>query len=162
MSAMQHVVWAYQSNLEYAKKLVADLSEAQMTARPAGTTMNHPAWILGHLSMPQIWLKDMFKLPTVAPARWAEMFNYMTQPGQGPYPAKAELVAMLEQTHQMLTALAGRLTDAQLAAPVEDEEMRQYSPTAGDGLVGLMTTHESLHLGQLSAWRRAMGLPSVS
>jgi hypothetical protein len=28
-------------------------------------------------------------------------------------------------------------------------------------LLHLITTHPMLHLGQLSAWRRAMGLPGV-
>jgi hypothetical protein len=34
-------------------------------------------------------------------------------------------------------------------------------PTVGDLLAHLMTTHEAAHLGQLSAWRRLLGLPGV-
>ena len=41
------------------------------------------------------------------------------------------------------------------------ERWRAVNPTVGDMIVTLMVKHESGHLGQLSAWRRAMGLASV-
>jgi uncharacterized damage-inducible protein DinB len=37
--------------------------------------------------------------------------------------------------------------------------MRKYFPTVGDQMVFMMTAHEMDHLGQMAAWRRAMGLP---
>jgi hypothetical protein len=36
-------------NLGYAKRLVADIPEAQMAVQPAAG-MNHAAWVLGHLA----------------------------------------------------------------------------------------------------------------
>src|ERR1051325_4713444 len=39
--------WQYQR--DYAVKLVADLSDADMVSQPvAGVVMNHPAWVYGH------------------------------------------------------------------------------------------------------------------
>ena len=40
-------------------------------------------------------------------------------------------------------------------------EIRDFWPTLGDGLVWMIASHENIHLGQLSAWRRVQGLPSV-
>jgi hypothetical protein len=37
--------------------------------------------------------------------------------------------------------------------------MRKFAPRVGDAAVGIATTHEAIHLGQLSAWRLAMGMP---
>jgi uncharacterized damage-inducible protein DinB len=39
--------------------------------------------------------------------------------------------------------------------------LQKELPTLGDILGHLMTTHPSLHLGQLSTWRRVIGLPPV-
>ena len=47
---------------------------------------------------------------------------------------------------------------ATLATPHPHEGARKYFPTIGDHVVFLMTSHEMDHLGQLAAWRRAMGL----
>ena len=37
----------------------------------------------------------------------------------------------------------------------------RHLPTVGDLLAHLLTTHSAYHLGQLSTWRRAAGLPEV-
>ena len=38
---------------------------------------------------------------------------------------------------------------------------REKFPTVGNALAHTMLLHEMQHLGQLSAWRRASGLPRV-
>ena len=42
------------------------------------------------------------------------------------------------------------------------EGFRSRAPTIGDAANFLMNSHAMFHLGQLSAWRRAMGLASIS
>ena len=41
------------------------------------------------------------------------------------------------------------------------ERWKAFFPTAAVALPYLMLLHENLHLGQLSAWRRIQGMPSV-
>ena len=53
------------------------------------------------------------------------------------------------------------VTAAQLAAPSPFAPMLELLPTAGDLLAHVLTTHATMHLGQLSAWRRLKGLPAV-
>ncbi len=54
-----------------------------------------------------------------------------------------------------------KLTEADLAKETPNERMRALFPKTGDVIVGLMTAHSGFHAGQLSAWRRAMGLKPV-
>lgn len=51
---------------------------------------------------------------------------------------------------------------AKLSEPHPNESMRKYFPTVGDMVIFLMTSHEMNHLGQVAAWRRAMGLGSAT
>ncbi len=44
---------------------------------------------------------------------------------------------------------------------VEKERFRKLMPTLGDGMTFLLTGHFWMHLGQLSAWRRACGMPPL-
>ena len=48
------------------------------------------------------------------------------------------------------------------AREMPNERVRAYMPTIGDFAVIMMTTHEAGHLGQVTAWRRAMGLPPAT
>jgi hypothetical protein len=38
---------------------------------------------------------------------------------------------------------------------------KEIMPTVGIALPYLLLVHENQHLGQLSAWRRVLGLPAV-
>jgi hypothetical protein len=51
---------------------------------------------------------------------------------------------------------------SRFAEPHPDEGSRKYFPTVGDMIVFMMTSHEMDHLGQIAAWRRAMGLGAAA
>ena len=101
------------------------------------------------------------------PAAWGENFGPGTTPleyadGFEP-PTKAELLAAIREGHARVEAA---LDDADLDALALDdpnpiEFLREPFPTKRDFLAHLLTTHDAIHLGQLSAWRRAAGLPAV-
>jgi hypothetical protein len=150
-------------NLTYANRLAADIAEEQMCLQPvAGRMMNHPAWIIGHLA----WVADngvvFLGLERATPAEWKELFAPSSKPlpERERYPAKPVLLRALADAH---LRLADTVTKAapEVLAGLPPERMRRAFPTVKHALAGLMTSHESVHLGQLSAWRRAMGLPSV-
>ena len=46
--------------------------------------------------------------------------------------------------------------------PFPDERRRKAFPTLGDYAVFVMTIHEGSNIGQIAAWRRAMGLGSAT
>ena len=151
-------------NLWYSQKLVADVPDEQMCAQPvAGRVMNHPAFLLGHLA----WAAGdvatgLLGLPPACPEGWKELFGMGAAPSadRSRYPSKAVLLQTLEDAHARLADAVAKATPETLDRPAP-ERMRSRFPTVGAMLVGLMTAHEASHNGQLSAWRRAMGLPPV-
>jgi hypothetical protein len=154
---------AYNFLLTYANRLVEDVPDERMCEQPvAGRTMNHPAWLLGHLA----WAKDravtMLGQPSALPAEWKDRFAMGSTPqdDRGGYPSKAELLAALESAHTRLAAAAEAASVEKLSEPAP-ERMRSRFPTLGNFFAGLMSSHYSNHLGQLSAWRRAMGYKSA-
>jgi hypothetical protein len=70
------------------------------------------------------------------------------------------LLQALEDAHARLADAVMKASQEVLNQPTP-EKFRNRFPTVGALLAGLMTSHEASHNGQLSAWRRAMGLPSV-
>ncbi|HEX3999791.1 MAG TPA: DinB family protein [Pirellulales bacterium] len=156
----------YNMMLGYAQKLVADVPDEKLCAEPApGQVMNHPAFLLGHLA----WAHDSRAAALsgqppgpAASAEWKELFGMGAKPStdRSRYPSKAELLKAFEEAHGRLGDAAANATAEALAQPTP-EPMRNRFPTVGAMVLGLMTSHFATHLGQLSAWRRAMGFPSV-
>ena len=52
--------------------------------------------------------------------------------------------------------------EAGLAKPLPDVRYRDRFPSIGYAAVHILSGHTALHLGQLTVWRRAMGLANVS
>ena len=157
------VLPVYDFTLTYAQKLVADVPDEQMCAQPvAGRVMNHPAFILGHLAWAEDGIAGLVGGKSALGADWKALFamGETPQADRPRYPSKDALLKALEGAHARLVAAASAATPEALAQPAP-ERMRGRFPTVGNMLTGLMTAHASMHLGQLSAWRRAMGFPSV-
>jgi hypothetical protein len=144
----------------FARKPVAD-------GAPINT--NHPAWVFGHLALyPGKALQFLGQSPANAsvPESWAPLF----QPGseckddaeRAIYPAMEEIVAAYRRTYDAALGVIETLDDAVFATPIEVEPYKQFMPTAGVGANSLMNAHVGFHLGQVSTWRRCMGMGSVT
>jgi uncharacterized damage-inducible protein DinB len=88
------------------------------------------------------------------------MYSFTAKPAAAGYPAKAVLLKAYEEAHQRLVAAALAATPEQLQE-LPPERFRSRFPTLGHVMLHMLTNHQAVHLGQLSAWRRALGLPSV-
>ena len=156
---IQHLLFAYEMNLKRAVQIVDDLGDEQMAAQPSGL-VNHPAWTLGHLGATSNSLAGMLGLPSTFPEAWRDSFRMGGIPSGNvaDYPAKAELVAQLRAQHERVAQAVATAGAEQLGQPTPNPRLRERFPTVGDFMVTLMTDHEANHLGQLAAWRRAMGL----
>lgn len=153
----------YDFNLHFAHKLVEDVADERMCVQPVpGQTMNHAAFLLGHLA----WTSDsaislLGEQPGPA-AGWKDLVGMgaVPQSDRALYPGKAELLKALSEAHERIVAALPKVTEEVLTRPAP-ERIRSRFRTVGIAIVGLMTSHEAMHLGQLSAWRRAQGLPAV-
>lgn len=156
---IEHVTYLYRFNLGMAQRLVADLTPGQMVLQPSGV-VNHPAWTLGHLAISANGLGSLLGLASEVPEGWDRVFATGGIPSgdAADYPSKEELLAALAAQHERNTEAVLQADPAWFAAPHPDERRRRYFPTVGDVVIFLMTSHETSHLGQVSAWRRAAGI----
>ncbi len=157
-----HLIFNHRFNLQFAEMLLEAVPEERICQQP-GTLKNHAAWILGHIAKSCDFAATQFDVASTFPPEWNDLFQRGSQPlsDRDLYPTKAALLTELRRQHEKLDALVEKMDDKVLARPLADEVRRQLFPTEGDFLVFVMVVHEAMHLGQLSAWRRALGLDGV-
>lgn len=160
---LDHVTYLYGFNLRYAEMLIKDVSADRMAEQPGGV-INHPAWSLGHLVASADYLGKLLGLESNLPEGWSEPFKTGGEPSGdlSDYPNKDEILGALKEQHARNTEAVKAMDVSQFAEPHPDEGTRAYFPTRGDQIVFMMTSHEMDHLGQVAAWRRAMGLGSAT
>ena len=164
MFSVESIVYAWDNQLAYALALVDDLTDEQMVLRPGGN-MNHPAWILGHVGAYHPVTLQLLAGEPVNDPKNDPLFGFA---GHGPlddikpYGSKQSIVSRFADGHE-------RVAQALLSASPEDfrrppslERWAKAYPTVEFMLPDLLLHHESLHIGQISIWRRAAGLPGVA
>lgn len=158
------ILITWRRNGAYTLRLVGDLSEAQMVAQPVpGRVLNHPAWVLSHLTLYTDVAAALSRGVSFTDP-FEHQYGQKSEPlaDAAAYPSRADLIATYRASHDAAEAALAGAAEKVLTSPTPIERWRAVHPTVGDMLVTLMVKHESSHLGQLSAWRRAMGLPRVT
>jgi hypothetical protein len=163
MFSVESFVYAWDNQLGYALALVEDLTDEQFVLRPGGN-MNHPAWILGHIGAYHPVTLQLLAGEPVDDPKNDPLFGFA---GHGPlddiaaYGSKEAVVSRFAEGHE-------KVAQALLAAPAAAfrqvpslERWAKVYPTVEFMLPDLLIHHESLHVGQISVWRRAAGLKSV-
>ena len=160
---MKAVLHSFAYCLDYLRDQVKDLADADMVAQPNGI-MNHPAWVIGHLTHACQLLGGAIGIPPWLPSDWADRFGTGSVPVADPtrYGTKASALATLADAQTRITAVVASLTDAQLDVPFPVESYRDVFPTIRHALTQVLVGHTANHIGQVSVWRRAMGLPPMS
>jgi uncharacterized damage-inducible protein DinB len=154
-----HVLHTFGLNLMVAELLYKDLSAEQMTQQPHGL-INHPAWNLGHLASATHEVCKLVGIESSLPDGWTESFGAgkPPDPDASKNPSKEELLTEFRACHERVSQAFPKIDPDTMVETHPDEGTRKYFPTIGDHLIYMMTAHEMDHLGQVAAWRRAMGL----
>lgn len=143
-------------------RLVGDLSDEQCHEQPMAE-MHTPAWTLGHLMLYDGYLADRLTCDDFTlDKRWEAAFGRGSRPGadlEATF-SKGELLKEMDRIRSVLISRVGMLEVEDLVKPNPDESARGNLPTLHDAL-DYALWHESYHGGQLSNWRKAMGLPRV-
>lgn len=143
----------------YARMLIGDIPDERMAEQPM-PGVNHPTWILGHLA----WSTDrgrwVLGLEPELPTEWTTLFGFGSKPSadRGDYPPRDELIRAFERGFERLRDQAGSATTEQLAQPSPIPRTKDQLPTMKDAIAFLLTGHPGVHLGQLSMWRRMIGM----
>lgn len=156
--------------LLYTERLIAGVTAENFGrfARPGGTVVksNHPAFVFGHLALYPQRVLTLLGLPvgeTAVPANYESLFKDGVEcrddAERNIYPGKDELIQRFTDGYKAATAAIAAAPDEKLLAinPTEGRS-RELFPTLGAALSFYVAGHPQMHLGQVSAWRRMMGL----
>lgn len=157
----------------YAERMLKDVPAERFARKPLVRTpegertieTNHPAFIYGHLALYPArilaWLGEDVA-PAAVPDAWEPLFAANAPCRDDPtgtiYPPMEQITSAFFRGYDALLAALPGVDDAKLAAPTPDERYREYFPTLGEALVVLVANHVSMHMGQVSVWRRCFGL----
>ncbi len=157
----------------YAERLLNGVSPTQFArlAAPGGVVVksNHPAFIFGHLALYPSRVLRHLRLdpgPHAAPPAYEPLFKSGAEcrddPDAAIYPRMDELTGRFFAGYRAAADAVAQADDDLLLAPNPTEgRMRELFPTIGAALNFYLGGHVQNHLGQMSAWRRAMGLPAA-
>lgn len=164
MFSVEGIVYAWDNQLGYALALVEGVSDEQFVLRPGGA-MNHPAWILGHISMYHGATLQLLAGEPVVDPKDDPLFGFA---GHGPvddiaaYGSARAMIDRFAAGHeQVAQALLAAPPSAFSQAPSLPRWAWAY-PTVEFMLPDLLLSHEGGHIGQISIWRRVAGLPGVT
>jgi hypothetical protein len=154
----------FRFQLSYFERAVEGIGDDRLTEIPV-EGLKPPAWLLGHLAIANDYTLDLLGAPRACPVRWHRNFGPGSSPLdlRGALPTVAELVDGFERGHRAVLQALPTATPEAMAEPnpLPMPFLKENLPTAGDLVAHLLTTHVSYHMGQLSTWRRAAGLPQV-
>ena len=149
--------------ISFTDMLVNDVDEAKWADR-FGTTINHPAFILGHTAyyagVCMQMLGGEIAIADEEEALYAHGRECVDDASL--YPAKADSIAAFNQRLSTVADHLESLDDAAFGASSGDSWFAEHFPTMGGGAAFMTIGHVMFHLGQLSAWRRVAGMGSAS
>ena len=126
---------------------------------------NHPAFIYGHLSLysPRVIEATGGDAAAFQPsAKFLEVFSKdakcVDDPDGSIYPAMTEITEALFAGYRAAVESLETAEDDLFVVANPNEVMREKFPTQGAMLGFYVGGHFMLHMGQMSAWRRASGL----
>jgi hypothetical protein len=167
------IVPAGNLSLRYAEMLLKDVKAADFARFPSvgGVTVqtNHPAFVYGHLAVYPHRVMEMLGVPkgvTAVPEGWEALFKAGVECRDDAagtvYPAMERLVSFHKAAYEAAIAAVAGASDAQLAAANPGEgRMKEMFPTVGAVCSFIIAAHPMSHYGQVSAWRRCVGLGSA-
>jgi hypothetical protein len=148
--------------MRHCQALVGDIADEQLAEQPhAG--VNHPAGILGHLARAADGALAMLGAQKMLPDEWKTHFASGSKPlpSRATYPSKDELLQAVVEGYRQARQKAASASPEQLARPTTMPRAKETLPTFQEMVAFLLTGHMGVHLGQLSSWRRMLGLPPM-
>jgi hypothetical protein len=157
MTVNESLAGGLQQTLGMLKMHLADFSDAELFIRPVPGA-NHANWQVGHLIASEAHMVSACgaAIPEL-PVGFAQLYAKETAGIDDPsrFKTKAELLAQFETTHAAAVAFAQTATAAQLDAP---SPMPEFCPTVA-AVLGMLTGHITMHIGQIQVLRRKLGKP---
>lgn len=156
-------------SMAYAKRLLSGIQPETFSrfARVGDTVVqsNHPAFVYGHLSLYSCRIVEQLgqDASAIKPSElYVERFSHtatcVDDPDGTIYPPMEELTEKFLTGHQAAIDALLQAPDEQFLIPNVNESMRSKFATNGSMHAFYLGGHIMIHMGQVSAWRRMMGL----
>ena len=151
----------------YAEGMLKDVKPEQFARLARGVHSNHPAWVFGHLSIYPDRIAEMIgRMDLARPDdRFTKLFANKTESVDDPtgaiYPPMKEIVDRYFTLTDAVIAAVAETSDDVFARVITGDSMADRLPTVGSRANFLLGAHCMSHFGQVSAWRRFMGLGPV-
>lgn len=130
--------------------------------------INHPVFVFGHLSLYPVQIAKMLALPSEAmeiPESYPALFKIgaacLDDRERKIYPAFEDLCSHFFRATDQLIKLFSDVNSANLDKELEDQGRRERFGTVGAFAAYILLAHPQVHLGQVSSWRRCVGLGAV-
>ncbi len=158
--------------MAYAERLLAGIDPDQFAsfARVGDQVIqsNHPAFICGHLSIyPANIIRDLGSdAGAISPSdEFNRMFSHEAKcidgSGGAAYPPMGVITERFFASYRAALQAIETTSDAVFTRENPSEKMRTMFPTIGAMHAFYVGGHFMMHMGQLSAWRRAMGMEAA-
>jgi hypothetical protein len=150
--------------LTISQRAVSDLGDAHLALEPR-PGLKTAGWLIGHLAVTGDFGRRLCGRTTaICPKEWRERFMPGSMPSieRGHYPAIDELREALKNVYADLPDAAESADETLLDKENPYGPTRGRFPTSGLFTGYLLAGHFGYHLGQLSAWRAAIGLPVLA
>ncbi len=156
-----------------AKGLLAGIKPEDFSRQPTADgkviDTNHPAFVYGHLALypPRVLAMlgqdgSAIACPPEYDALFAAGVKCLHDPDGSRHPSMDDILARFEQGHAVLIESIKNANDATLSGPIQgNDRYREVFGTVGGAAGFMLHNHVMFHLGQVSAWRRMMGLGSA-
>jgi hypothetical protein len=150
--------------LGYADKLVQTIP-ADIFSHMARADLNSAGFCIGHLALYASAVAGMLGHKELgdAPAGYEELFKHgspcVDRPGL--YPSKDALIAEFTKGWTKVADILPGVDESVFAQANPMAQMAEKLPTVGAMVAFMCLSHNQMHLGQISAWRRVMNLGSA-
>ena len=147
----------------FAHLLCDDIVEDQFANR-FGSTINHPAFVLGHISYYAGICVEMLGGKIEFESDEAALFQMKVEctDDADSYPDKTTLLARFKERCETSAAFIESCGDEVLEQSAKDTPFAGRFETLGQVASFMLMGHPSFHLGQISAWRRVAGMGSAT
>ncbi|MCH2134779.1 MAG: DinB family protein [Phycisphaerales bacterium] len=147
----------------FADMLINDVEDDKFAHR-CGTTINHPAFVLGHCAyyagVCMQLLGGEIELSEADKDRYEHGVECQCDASQ--YPTKDEAVAAFNERMNTVADFIEGCDESVFARSAEDTFFKGRVPNMGGVATFMLVGHITFHLGQVSGWRRVAGMGSAS
>ncbi|MBX3387675.1 MAG: DinB family protein [Phycisphaeraceae bacterium] len=159
--------------MSYGQNMLKDVKGSDFARLAPGAAgrvkSNHPAWVFGHLAL---YAPRMLGMVGVNEPAWFDVAKFEPLFKNGAecrddaegtiYPKMDEIVGAWSKGYdRVLSVLAGVSDEVYMRPNPAEGRLKEMCPTVGAMCCFMIAGHTMSHYGQVSAWRRMMGMGSA-